>query len=422
MAWHGVGRWNANRWNGWPWSGSRWSASGWIRPTDIPATEADALKLFYDTLAGDGWTNGAQGSGADAWGDSATANDWFGITVTAGHVTGLALPNNALSGDVGATVPTTTETLDLGQNTGITDIDVSGLTSADNIDLAGCGFGQAVVSGILEDVVTAGVSAGTLDIGGSNSAAQPAGVAALQTLEADSWTLTYSTVVMENTGDFFVVTADGSAAFRSSATDLSGQTGKYLVAKDSAGKYAEAYIDAADSAEALGAELIANGDFSTTDNWSYSTPPFSISGGVLSYDNTSISSILYSSELILQAGLLVQFQLSLSNIAGITKIGLSDTGNSSNEIFTFLPLYLDLANGTYTYTGNVLRSNIFAIRLSSIFSSLCNIDDVSLKIYTHLGTDAVTLESDTGEDDGIWTSVESGFNPGEIELVEVFNE
>ena len=178
----------------------------WITPTDIPAAEASALRSLYDSNGGSGWTDNTN------WGTSATADDWFGVTVVGGHVTALEMPNNALSGNIANTaLPTTIETLDLGQNTGITDIDIPLLTSADNIDLADCDFGSSVVAGILANVVVAGLSSGSLDIGGSNSSPNPAGVTSLLALEDDSWTLTYSTVIMENTGSFYAIMADGGA-------------------------------------------------------------------------------------------------------------------------------------------------------------------------------------------------------------------
>ncbi|MDY6893812.1 MAG: hypothetical protein SVO01_00115 [Thermotogota bacterium] len=421
------------------WTGSKWtigkvhwgSSSTWKTPTDISAAEASALIDLYDATDGDNWTNGAQGSGADAWGDSATANDWFGCTVVGGHLTGLSLPNNALSGNAGSTVPTTVETLDLGQNTGLTDIDVSGLTSADDIDLAGCGFGQSVVSGILADVVTAAVSGGTLDIGGSNSAPTPGGVTALQTLEDDSWTLTYSTVVRENTGDFYVITKAGEAKFRSSATDLSGQTGKYIVIKDSAGKYAEAYIDAADSAEAFSSELLTNpgGPFTFTgddpDSWTTveSPPNAEISevgsgeghGGIGSgYINFYLASGGGAFDVYCRQSVLTTNNLYLISIVIDKK---TDGGIRISDGLNYIFSNPDV--GTSTTTWNARGGYVWVQRYSSGDNDI-TITSISAKAYTHLGTDAVTLESDSGESDGTFADIESGFNYNVV-LVEVFN-
>ena len=232
---------NTKGWAGWPWSGGNWQTSGWKRLAGISGAANDALKAFYDATGGDLWTDNT------GWGTSSAA--YAGVTISAGEVTAIELPGNNLDGDAGTTLDPlagTLATLDLGQNTALDDIDVSALTALADIDLAGCDFGSSVVAGILANVVTAGVSAGTLDIGGSNSSPTPAGVTSLMALEDDSWTLTYSTVVMENTGSFYAITADGDATIRSSATDFSGQAGKYIVVKDSAGKYATAYGHAAD--------------------------------------------------------------------------------------------------------------------------------------------------------------------------------
>ena len=71
-----------------------WKRDTWVTPTDIPLAEAIALRWLYDNTAGDSWTTNTN------WGQTTTANDWFGVTVAGGQVTQLALSNNNLVGTV----------------------------------------------------------------------------------------------------------------------------------------------------------------------------------------------------------------------------------------------------------------------------------------------------------------------------------
>ena len=75
-------------------------------PKDIPYSEYLALIAFYEATGGTDWTNGGStdGTDADAWGYSANADDWYGVTVGGGHVTGLDLNANNLVGDFATTL------------------------------------------------------------------------------------------------------------------------------------------------------------------------------------------------------------------------------------------------------------------------------------------------------------------------------
>ena len=75
------------------------AAPSWVTPTDIPPGEADALKLLYDLTDGDNWNTNTN------WGLTATANDWFGVTVAGGVVTIISLINNALDGNAATWQP-----------------------------------------------------------------------------------------------------------------------------------------------------------------------------------------------------------------------------------------------------------------------------------------------------------------------------
>jgi|GEM_PF-1187348 len=63
-------------------------------------TEPDpmlALQSFYDNTNGDAWSDNT-----NWWDGSTTVDNWFGLTMSNGHVTGLSLPNNGVSGTLPA--------------------------------------------------------------------------------------------------------------------------------------------------------------------------------------------------------------------------------------------------------------------------------------------------------------------------------
>lgn len=59
--------------------------------TEIPQTECNALVALYSSTNGDSWTNKTN------WLTN-TPSNWFGVTVNSGHVTGINLQLNQLSG------------------------------------------------------------------------------------------------------------------------------------------------------------------------------------------------------------------------------------------------------------------------------------------------------------------------------------
>ncbi len=63
---------------------------------NIPVSEFNALKTFYNELGGNYWMNKTN------WLDTinATVSDWYGVTVNDGHITGIELFNNRLSGEL----------------------------------------------------------------------------------------------------------------------------------------------------------------------------------------------------------------------------------------------------------------------------------------------------------------------------------
>src|SRR6056297_1594262 len=63
--------------------------------TDVPSREADALIKFYEATDGDNWTTNT------GWGVDTTVGNWYGVTVSGGHVTGLDLNSDSnVEGDV----------------------------------------------------------------------------------------------------------------------------------------------------------------------------------------------------------------------------------------------------------------------------------------------------------------------------------
>jgi hypothetical protein len=273
------------------------------------------------------------------------------------------------------------------------------------------------VAARLAEVVANGVSAGTLDIGGSNSSPNPAGVTSLLALEDDSWTLTYSTVIMENTGSFYAITANGDATIRSSATDLSGQTAKYIVAYDGTNdKYAFAYGHAADDAEALGPELLtavnARGEPYTPDTFTVNANGYDIDSWI---DNDNVG-LAYSNDCGFQTGYL--YKVSTNTTLSVGTAFSLWTASLGGSLDVSLKNPLSGAEETYfTRTST-----------SSITLGLRSAENISLSLVwsckqvTALGTDALQLRNQLAESGSSrnWTSIESGFDPNAISRIEVF--
>lgn len=66
--------------------------------SEIPTAECQALVSLYEQTSGRAWEN------QDDWLDTTTPCSWFGVSCTAGHVTGLELPENNLIGLLPTTV------------------------------------------------------------------------------------------------------------------------------------------------------------------------------------------------------------------------------------------------------------------------------------------------------------------------------
>lgn len=64
--------------------------------TDVPPEECEALVALYNSTNGSGWKTSTN------WLVSATVADWYGVTVSDRHVTGLSLQDNLLYGNIPA--------------------------------------------------------------------------------------------------------------------------------------------------------------------------------------------------------------------------------------------------------------------------------------------------------------------------------
>jgi len=62
--------------------------------TGIPQSEYAALYVLYNATDGDNWADNTN------WLSSFPAGSWYGITVDNGHVTGVVLPSNNLTGSI----------------------------------------------------------------------------------------------------------------------------------------------------------------------------------------------------------------------------------------------------------------------------------------------------------------------------------
>ena len=391
-----------------------------ITALDVPQRELDALVALYNSTSGDSWTDKTN------WLQTGTVNDWFGITVSGGHVTEISLNNNNLNGSMGTVLPPLggyLTTLDLSDNPNLTYPYLGLQTALATIDISNCGLGSASVAARLAEVVANGVSAGTLDIGGSNSSPNPAGVTSLLALEDDSWTLTYSTVIMENTGDFFAIMADGSATIRSSATDISGQETKYLVAYDGTNdKYAFAFGHAADDAEA--GDTIASDPCSsdaTGTGWTAINSTLTFDTDHYRITRTTSSPQIPYKLTNQNEGELIKLSVDLEqgSATGVNaKLRIKSITQNETAGFNLTGDYV-----TYTYyltldsTGSWYYAPVSAI---SVNGNYINMRNYSVLKLTALGTDALQLRSAATGSTRNWTSIESGFDPNTISKIEVF--
>lgn len=67
---------------------------GAFAASDVPQSEADALIALYDSTGGPSWSTNT------GWLSDPVVGNWYGITVSAGHVTSVSLSSNNLDGAI----------------------------------------------------------------------------------------------------------------------------------------------------------------------------------------------------------------------------------------------------------------------------------------------------------------------------------
>jgi hypothetical protein len=216
-------------------------ALGSFTPSDVSQAECDALIAFYAATGGDSWTNGAAGSGADAWMNSRAVGDWYGVTVAGGTVTALSLPTNNLIG-AGSSLAACTAllTVNLSGNTGLT---------------------EAAINTILDDLDDNGLSSGTVNLG-TTVAPGDAGLADAVSLVGKSWTVTLVADATQAVSSCRIATRDAEAMFFDESVSFAAYAGTdggstpYLLEFISGGYKAFAYAGAVGGGESLGSEII----------------------------------------------------------------------------------------------------------------------------------------------------------------------
>lgn len=174
---------------------------------DVSQAELNALLSFYEATGGDNWTTNT------GWGETGTVNDWFQVNISSGHVNWLRPGNNNLVGDAGTTLTALSGlgSLKITVAPNLTGIDVSGLTNltflhfesigSSSIDISTCtkltyiilygnSYSQTTIDNILTDVDSAGLSNGTLNVGGNNAAPSATGLSSRDALVVNGWIVT----------------------------------------------------------------------------------------------------------------------------------------------------------------------------------------------------------------------------------------
>jgi len=368
-------------------------------PSDISQDEADALIAIYDATGGDSWTTNT------GWKSDTTVGNWHGVTVTGGAVTALDLSNNNLSTTAAK----------------VSGLDLSDLSSLTDIDLSDNGFSQAVVDAWLGIIDSAGVTNGTLDISGTDSAPSSTGVDAILSLVDNGWTVTRSTIATVTTGTFKMATADGAAALQCSDLDISGYDDNYILVTDGSDNQAWAYGYQADDAEALDTAVLEDdmADDDTTD-WDLTDCTLTFDTDHYVVERTAYSQVLRSS-MNAQEGVLyktvftakdgtdtdVPIQIRFGGTASST--AAQSTGNT----YTDLSFYL-----TAGLSSNVAFEVKFDIDTNG---NTCLLKGISVYPVTALGTDALQLRSTSDGSTRNLTGSDASFDPNDISKVEVFD-
>ena len=243
-------------------------------------------------------------------------------------------------------------------------------------------------------------------------------------------------VVDDETGATFWPTNAGAcfnatnARFRVAGVDLSAYAStdnRYkLVAKDTALKKAEGYIDVADDAEALGSDLFDAGAGIFTDG----TYSWVVYGTNTIANDTNTLKIAYSNGadgayLLLRDTSDLSSNLTVGKLYKLTFDAKVDTGNSVDIMVDTTGVNLTLTITETTFTSKTIyfiasHATADYIRMGNMTTNeIIWLDNIVLKEVTNVGEDGVLIMSTKGGSTQSWALQESGIDLNDIDRFEV---
>jgi hypothetical protein len=242
-------------------------------------------------------------------------------------------------------------------------------------------------------------------------------------------------------GDLHIATKDGEAMFFHDSIDFSsyagtdgGSTPYRFVFTDSAGKTAIAYGGAAGGGEALGSELVTNGDMELDSDWgNYGTPT------VNERSTEQVHNGTYSRKII------CQYSTGINRDLGVAE---AITGRLAKCVFFVYPVDYDKL--LFFLRDNWDQPHLFSDRIYGLSTGSWNevviyktpmvdsrmfiqfrggeegidhtyfIDDVSLKFLTDIPATGLHLMSTKNGTTRNMASVETGFDPNAIVGVKIY--
>lgn len=212
-------------------------------------------------------------------------------------------------------------------------------------------------------------------------------------------------------GDIHIAIKDSEAMFFHDSIDFSdyagtdaGSTPYIAEFEDSAGKKAKAYLGAVGGGEALGSELIVNGDFSSSTGWSAGNSA-TVSGEV---GNLPINASFLRQSATVSVGSIHQCKIDINTISA---------GDTVNIYFANLAY----AKGTFSSTGSKSlyltpyqagAAYYSVMKLGSTGAAV--VDNMSYKKLTDVPATGLHLMSTKNGTTRNMASVETGFNPNAI--------
>ncbi len=191
-----------------------------VRLVDL-ASDKLAIEALYDDANGAGWTAN------DDWKTSTLTGSWHGVTLTSGRLTGLALPDNGLSGRLPALMGDLSRltTLDLSGNSGLTGgipAEFARLRNVTNVDLRGtrvCARNLGAAANAWLNGIRA-KPGGSVRLGSCPAAAPPGGTAGIVVVEEGRASgLRYSLQLVCGASSFAISLAAGERYAASVASD-----------------------------------------------------------------------------------------------------------------------------------------------------------------------------------------------------------